>query len=94
MNSFLDPAVTPPREERSSQSTLSGNSSTTPNIYTVQAPPPEKAGAVAGIPGRDGRDGLPGKNGERGNNGLQGVPGPQGILHVVEYMPITNLSSL
>ena len=75
------------REERSVQPTqlnaTSGNSITTPNIYTVQGPRGrdgrDGVPGQDGVPGRDGRDGTPGSKGERGDTGLQGPPGPRGI---------------
>ena len=86
MISFLHPAVVPPKEEKSVQSTqlnaTTGNSITPPNIYTVQGP--RGRDGRDGMPGRDGRDGLPGREGERGDTGLQGSPGPQG--RQVKYM--------
>ena len=77
------------REERSVQSTqlnaTSGNSITTPNIYTVQGP--RGRDGRDGVPGRDGRDGTPGSKGERGDSGLQGPPGPRGIHFDLHLSP-------
>ena len=78
MTFLLHSAGVLPREERSVQNNAtSGNSVTTPNIYTVQGP--RGRDGRDGLPGRDGRDGAPGRQGERGDTGLQGPPGPQGI---------------
>ena len=66
------------RKERSTQlNATSGNSITSPNIYTVQGP--RGRDGRDGLQGRDGRDGVAGSKGERGDTGLLGPPGPQGI---------------
>ena len=64
-----------------------GNSITTPNIYTVQGP--RGRDGRDGVPGRDGRDGAPGSKGERGDTGLQGPPGPQGGIFTIMAFTIT-----